>query len=851
MGDYDLAARLRDTVTKIVDERIKKVHPAPRIGTVQHIDSSTNQVQVQFPGDETLLKVNTTPGNQPRYAADDLSNNLVDAVRIGGRPGNYYIMDVLTSSAKNVLYEAQGTTPAPLVSPVPTILPGPGAAIVDWTPSVGLVYDVYASTTTPIIDSTMLLPEGNGVLPPLWVRNLPNGSPLPTTVDPDTGQIVPQPVNYAIVARSGQGVAPPSGWVSGAAGFVNPDYLLLTVDKLLANGLFAAAAKLVTLVVSGDFTANTMTAVGKVALRAVDNELGPGAKLILQKGTTAPATPPTVSNDVPWVAADDTAGTYYAGGYCDGSDLYCSFSTTSGGFPVLLKQPLAGGDATTLGPFFTGNESGFTVTKIGSNWYLLYSKTISSVVHWFIQKYDLSFATVGAAVDIGTTTITNAVLGNDGTNLIVAYKRGTATAGVSVKTFDASTLALIGSAVDLKQANGTTDYAPGSGIYLRSAHKGNFDYGSSRIVLFVEGLQVQPVFTAAGVYSTGDTWSTPSGVQHINGSAWDPTAGQFVHLDLNVSKLYKYTKDIWSAGDYHANRYISHTWQAAGPVETDQGPRAYLDSNKRWRTTLSGLTIPLGSLGFRAYMSYVPDATGDVTTDQIATGTENHGLSVNDPIVIVDRGTVTGITNGTTYYVQSVPGPTAFKIAATVGGAAINLTGTTGTIRYSPPRTQMWRVLDLADGSTSAVIPAPVVLGSPSANPPATNGYGAGTPAEVLSNATDTAGPIIDLFADGSGRAGPLKWGTDGKPVTTRYVMANRGATLSLPNATDTYVAYDTEEEDPANILATAGGISTFTIPEAGVWRFAGMIGFAANATGRRYAGLSLNDGGSNPGSSR
>jgi hypothetical protein len=54
-----------------------------------------------------------------------------------------------------------------------------------------------------------------------------------------------------------------------------------------------------------------------------------------------------------------------------------------------------------------------------------------------------------------------------------------------------------------------------------------------------------------------------------------------------------------------------------------------------------------------------------------------HGLTVGDPVVLATTGALpTGLTAGTTYYVQSVPTANSFTLAATNGGAVINTSGT-------------------------------------------------------------------------------------------------------------------------------------------------------------------------------
>jgi hypothetical protein len=61
----------------------------------------------------------------------------------------------------------------------------------------------------------------------------------------------------------------------------------------------------------------------------------------------------------------------------------------------------------------------------------------------------------------------------------------------------------------------------------------------------------------------------------------------------------------------------------------------------------------------------------------------SHGLAVGDPVQFYCSGGMpTGITAFTMYFVQSVVSSSAFKIAATPGGAAISFTGSGSGTRY-------------------------------------------------------------------------------------------------------------------------------------------------------------------------
>lgn len=75
--------------------------------------------------------------------------------------------------------------------------------------------------------------------------------------------------------------------------------------------------------------------------------------------------------------------------------------------------------------------------------------------------------------------------------------------------------------------------------------------------------------------------------------------------------------------------------------------------------------------------------SGIATTD-IVTTSAAHGLIVGDPVFFASlAGGGAGLTNGTRYYVESVPTTTTLKVSATPGGTAVDVTTayTSGTIQ--------------------------------------------------------------------------------------------------------------------------------------------------------------------------
>lgn len=633
---------------------------------------------------------------------------------------------------------AGGVLPGIPVTPTPTAYAGPGAVVLTWEADENSVYDVYVVVTSdgsmPTADPGPddLHPEGIGVLPAVWIRTLPNGTPLaPTDV-----------AWFSLVARNEAGTADaPSPWVSGHVGMVDPNNLILTAALLLANNILAEAIQTKDLTVKGDLISNTLTALGKVAFRAPDNELGPGAKWILQKGTTAPASPVTVGQSVPnTIITGNTFGTHFGGGQVDGTDFYFvddSYATTT---PV-HKVPLAGGAVSTVGPYWGANTLVTGIAKIGVNWYLLVWNGGTS--KWDIQKYDSSWAFIGAVASVAPgSTIFQPVMGTDGTNLLWAFKNPSDN-GLKIRVYNTSG---VQQGSDLALVNYSANQ-------LKGIIGGNFDYGAYRYIVAYEGLGPR-VYTTAGVNQTVDQWNLDPSTETVSGLGWDPTAGKFVLLDMSINRLFTFTKDNWATGQLgNSSRYISHTW-TDGTHETNPGPPAYYLANKRWRTSVTvSAGIPDGSTGFRAYMGQTPDATVDTTTETITSNA--HGFSVGDIVQFGVVGT-TNIKTGVNYYVVTVTTNT-FKISTTLGGPALNITGTTGqTVNHSNPRTKRWQVADIT--GTTGFITDPPVLGSPSVNPPATNSYVDSSPSEVKSsNETVPGTPDIWLKGDGTYYLNPSK----------------------------------------------------------------------------------------------
>ncbi|WP_188236220.1 hypothetical protein [Sphingopyxis sp. LK2115] len=99
------------------------------------------------------------------------------------------------------------------------------------------------------------------------------------------------------------------------------------------------------------------------------------------------------------------------------------------------------------------------------------------------------------------------------------------------------------------------------------------------------------------------------------------------------------------------------------------------------RLRINGTNFTLGA-GSVAWLTNVTGITFSPSPTNNINWT-SHGLAVGDPVQFYCTGGMpTGITAFTIYFVQSVVSASAFKIAATPGGAAISFTGSGSGTRY-------------------------------------------------------------------------------------------------------------------------------------------------------------------------
>lgn len=131
-----------------------------------------------------------------------------------------------------------------------------------------------------------------------------------------------------------------------------------------------------------------------------------------------------------------------------------------------------------------------------------------------------------------------------------------------------------------------------------------------------------------------------------------------------------------------AIRAIAHDYDFyAATSRTLIGLDGYNATPVPQRLRINGTNFTLGT-GSVAWLTNVTGITFSPSPTNNINWT-SHGLAVGDPVQFYCTGGMpTGITAFTIYFVQSVVSASAFKIAATPGGAAISFTGSGSGPRY-------------------------------------------------------------------------------------------------------------------------------------------------------------------------
>jgi hypothetical protein len=112
----DAAARMRDIIERVVISVLGKERPDLRIGKVWSIDKTSGTAQILFPGEavDNTVKVRMAANMIPTVVLADYyeaqgKNGPGDVVRVGGKPGNYFIVDFVSGVPEGI--PAAGSEP--------------------------------------------------------------------------------------------------------------------------------------------------------------------------------------------------------------------------------------------------------------------------------------------------------------------------------------------------------------------------------------------------------------------------------------------------------------------------------------------------------------------------------------------------------------------------------------------------------------------------------------------------------------------------------------------------------------------------------------------------------------------
>jgi hypothetical protein len=185
-------------------------------------------------------------------------------------------------------------------------------------------------------------------------------------------------------------------------------------------------------------------------------------------------------------------------------------------------------------------------------------------------------------------------------------------------------------------------------------------------VLLGSGGDERQIDLPVSYYSWGDKYSA--------GEQYGADGGYFTSLGAG-----NFTPAAWQG---RVIRAIAHDYDFyAATSRTLIGLDGYGLTPEPSRLRINGTVYPLSG----GSVSWATNVTG-ITFSPSPTNNINwtsHGLAVGDPVQFYcTSGMPTGITAFNIYYVQSVVSASAFKIAATPGGAALSFTGSGSGTRY-------------------------------------------------------------------------------------------------------------------------------------------------------------------------
>jgi hypothetical protein len=457
---------------------------------------------------------------------------------------------------------------------------------------------------------------------------------------------------------------------------------------------------------SGDLLASSLTVADQMAIRGSVNELSKGATLTIASGTTAPSSPPTVSVGWQTIVKPDKSPTYDPYKYGLAYD-----PTWAGGTGAFITAQSVYGTNANIdrmskvdGSYFPGSSIGCSRVRIplgGVTVITPASGTYTGIAIAYVLGTDINGAWYieGRRLDTGAkvyefaynnaTSRYNPTIGNDGTNLLVAFMR-TADRMSMVQTVNPTT----GAGISIF----TTNYAMGAGNNdLSYVGISNYDYGASRLLIARRTWTNVYTYSATGVRTTGSSAVDFSSGGNITGLTYanvDGTGNAFWSFDANAGKFFRHSG--WLATTQVTNDstlWVGNTWYdsnaTGGTHETQVGPLKKVTVNRR-----QGIVVTVPPLPIRPLPNTTDDAVAAVVymakgaTTPTAATLDRQGSYVG--VVDGNRTTYYGYSSGADISVPSAgAAPGAGETPPTTNGFA-GLSGTAALFRSSNDRFNLY-----------------------------------------------------------------------------------------------------------------------------------------------------------------
>lgn len=369
--------------------------------------------------------------------------------------------------------------------------------------------------------------------------------------------------------------------------------------------------------INTDVIAQSITALGSVAMRSTLNEIAKGAVLILRAGTTAPVSPPSVAID--WntarFAPDATYANWnYGGTYDTGSGLAYTAGVVSG-YSWILERTAATGVTLNNWSLDQFNADGshidyycVGVARIANSYWTLgyYADSYKGGnpwnPHYFLTRWardaidghpiHLADYEVLAAQDMVNLAPALGYQASTG-YLIVAYPDKANANKITALYWDPATTA----AHHVRYT--AVAYAGGLGAVM----DGVFDYSGNRLIVTSRdrsGGDKVWTFNNAGTPASpwaevvNDEFATAYN-DKIAALFWDGAASLFRHYSRADNVVYTYDGTNW-AGVSPETWKVTTTWYdndaTGGTHESAQGPAAAVAMKKRARLTVTAPNIP-------------------------------------------------------------------------------------------------------------------------------------------------------------------------------------------------------------------------------------------------------------------